>query len=266
MYNENKKFVLLKLQFKFMDLGGVDVDVENIILAFLFLIAIIVPPQKNMGVNGFAKNWDHYIESPSKKLIVPRLIQIRYCIGKSKINIITYISFMVDFANWLICILMFPAMLVFKDDALKIAILIFAITYMIINLPIGIARTICVLKVSKKQRFTIQSEEYDTAISIVETTEKKRTLAYRNAIRQHKEYVNIIEPFLKDFERCISKENGKAYISEDNLKWAIDKIFPKYKKRIFYSISNEEPQNRLLIISLTRDNRVITKVKLQNLR
>lgn len=236
---------------------------ENIILAILFLISIIIPPQKNMGVNGFAKNWDHYIERPNKKLILPRIIQIRYGMGKSKVNIITYISFVVDFVNWIMCIVMLPIVLIFKDDALKIAILIFAITYLIIVLPVGIIRTICVLKISKKQRFAIQSEEYYMAISIAEAMAKKRGLAYRNAIRQHKEYVNIIAPFLKEFERCVSKEEGKVYISEDNFNWATDKIFPKYKRRISYSVSNEDPQNCLLIIVLKRDNRVITKVKLQ---
>ena len=41
-----------------------------------------------MGVNGFMKNWDHYIENPGKKFVLPRFIQIRYSIGNPKVNII----------------------------------------------------------------------------------------------------------------------------------------------------------------------------------
>ena len=40
-------------------------DKYKTIFAILFIIAIIIPPQKNMGAKGFMKNWDKYIEKPA---------------------------------------------------------------------------------------------------------------------------------------------------------------------------------------------------------
>ena len=244
-------------------------DTENIILVLFLLIAIVIPPQKNMGVNGFMKDWDAHIEKPNKKLSPPKLIQIRYGIGKSSINIITYISFLVDFSNWLMCIVMLPCVLVFKDESLNIAILIFAIVYMTINLPIGIVRTICTIKISKKQnldkRNSIQPEEYVIAYMLAETATRRRSSEYREARQRHKEYVNIIAPFLKEFEKCIDKKNGDVYISDDNLNWAIDKIFPKYQKHLSYNISKEDSSSRLLTISLIRGDKVIKQLQVKSL-
>ena len=234
-------------------------DTENIILALLLLIAIVIPPQKNMGVNGFMKKWDAHIEKPTKRLFPPKIIQFRYHIGKSSINIITYLSFLVDFVDWAMCIAMLPCVLLFRDKTLDISILIFALIYMSINLPIGIIRTICSLKISKKHKIKMNTDGYVEMRSLAETV--KRKPAYREAMQKHKEYLEIIEPFLKEFEKCIDKKSGDLYISNENLKWAIDKIFPKYKKHLSYNISSGTLSNCLLTISLIRDNRVIKQVQ-----
>ena len=238
-------------------------DEWNICLALLLLTAIVIPPQKSMGAKGFMNNWDLYIEKPVKKMSPPKLIQVRYRIGKTPINIITYLTFFVDFADWLMCIAMLPCVLLLQDESLDIAIVVFAILYMAINLPIGIVRTICCLKISKKQKVKVDTEEYVAAHSFAETVMRNRSYTHREAMRKHKEYIEIIEPFLKEFERCIDKEKGVRYISDDNLRRVIDVVIPKYQKHLSYSVSSEVSQKRLLTIHLLRNNRVIMQVPIK---
>ena len=85
----------------------------------------------------------------------------------------------------------------------------------------------------------------------------------RKAMRKYKEYTDIIAPFLKDFEKCLKKKNGMRYISEDNLKWLIDKIIPKYENHLTYNILSKEPQNKILTIYLIKSNEVIIQVPIK---
>ena len=127
-------------------------DWQSGVWVIFLVIAIVLPPQKHMGVNGFKKNWDVHIETPAKRLFPPKFIQYRYDIEKKPINIITYLSYLADFANWLICIAMLPCVLILKDKFYTTAFLIFAYVYFFINLPIGIARIVCTTKIAKKQK------------------------------------------------------------------------------------------------------------------
>lgn len=232
----------------------------NIGLALLLLIAIVIPPQKNMGAKGFMNDWDSLIEKPNKKLSPPRLIQIRYRIGKSPINIVTYLTFLIDFANWMLCIVALPCVLFFQNAALDVVIAVYAVVFFTINLPMGIARTICTLKISKRQKIKINTEEYVAARSFLETFTNKSN---KEALRKHKEYVKIIEPFLKEFEKCLFKIKGVEYITNDNLQWAIDRIIPKYKKYLSYRVSNETSVKRFVSIYLLKDNKVIKQVPIK---
>ena len=58
-----------------------------------------------MGAKGFMNDWDHLIERPSKRLSPPKFIQFRYNIGKSRINIITYLTFLADFADRMLALI-----------------------------------------------------------------------------------------------------------------------------------------------------------------
>ena len=230
-------------------------DEYNIIWAILFLIAIIIPPQKTMGAKGFMNDWDHLIERPSKRLSPPKFIQFRYNIGKSRINIITYLTFLADFADWVMCILILPCVLFLKDKFFDTAFIIFAILFFLINLPISIERTVCTIKIAKKQKIKLYTKEYVAMRSIAEAL-----ITHRKAMRECKEYTAIIAPFLKEFEKCLKKKKGIRYIPEDNLKWVIDKIIPKYQKHLTYNVFSKEPQKTLLTIYLIKDNKIIIQV------
>lgn len=132
-------------------------DEYNIIWAILFLIAIIIPPQKTMGAKGFMNDWDRYIEKPVKRLPPPKLIQIRYKISSTPINIITYLTFLIDFVVWVMFIVMLPCLLFLKDKLFDTAFIMFIIIYLLINLPIGIVRTVCINKIAKKQKVKLQT-------------------------------------------------------------------------------------------------------------
>lgn len=231
------------------------------LVAVLLLIAIVVPPPKNMGVNGFMKNFDYHIEKPAKRLTPPKFIQFRYGIEKSNINIITYLSFLVDFADWLMCIALLPCVLILKDEFYDTAGVIFAIIYICINLPIGIARTVCSQKIAKKQKVKLNSEEYVAMRSLAETFAS--SLSTKKEQREYEKYVSNIHPFLKEFEKCLSKNKGIKYISNDNLKYAINKIFPKYEKHLYYIISNGEYENKFLSVHLVENDKILIQIQIK---
>lgn len=238
-------------------------DKSSIILALLLLIAVIIPPQRTMGAKGFMSNWDRYIEKPVKRLPPPKIIQARYKISNAPINIITFLTFLVDFADWVMCILMLPCVLLFQDELLDISILVFALLYMAINLPVGLMRTVCSLKISKKKKIKVNTEEYVAMRTIAETVARKPSSAHRDAMQKYMEYVEIVEPFLKDFERCLKKKKGIQYIPEDNLKWLIDKIIPRYEKHLLYNVLSENPQKKLLTICFKKSNEIIIQVPIK---
>lgn len=238
-------------------------DKSNTILALLLLIAIIIPPQKNMGAKGFLNDWDRDIEKPIKRLPPPKTIQARYKISNSPINIITFLTFLVDFADWIMCILMLPCVLLFQGKSFDISILVFALLYMVINLPVGIMRTVCCLKISKKKKIKMNTEEYVAIRTIAETVAQKPFSTQRDAMQKHKEYVEIIKPFLRDFKRYLKGKKGKQYISEDDLKWLIYKIIPKHEKHLSYNVSSESPQKKLLTIYLKRSSEIIVQVPIK---
>lgn len=238
-------------------------NVYRSVWALLLFIAIVLPPQKHMGVNGFKKNWDAHIETPAKRLSPPKFIQYRYDIGKRPINIITYLSYLVDFANWLLCIAMLPCVLIFKDSLFDVVTSVFAFIYFFINLPIGIARTVCTGKIAKKQKTKLVTEQYAEMRSVAEAIVKTRSPAYRETMRETREYFEIIKPFLNEFEKCIKTKKGKLYIPEDNLKWLIDKIIPKYQKHLAYTVSSEEPSNKVLTVYCIRNNKIIEQVPIK---
>lgn len=230
----------------------------NIIWAIFFLIAIIIPPQKTMGAKGFMNNWDRYIEKPVKRLSPPKLIQIRYKISNAPINIITYLTFLIDFAVWIMFIVMLPCFLFLKGKLFDTAFIMFVIVYLLINLPIGIARTVCTIKISKKQKVKLQTEQYVAIKTIVESLATQR-----KSMRKYKEYTDNIAPFLKDFKKCLNKKKGTRYIPETNLKWLIDKIIPKYEKYLSYNISSENPQKKLLTIFAKKSNETIIQIPIK---
>lgn len=238
-------------------------DKQNIILSLLLLIAVIIPPQKNMGAKGFMNNWDRYIEKPIKRLSPSKLIQFRYKISDAPINIITYLTFLVDFADWVMCILMLPCALLLKDKSLDISFLIFALLYMTINLPVGIIRTVCSLKISKKQKVKLNTEKYVAMQSVAEAVMRKPSSEYQKAMQEHKEYVKITEPFLKDFKKCIKNRKGVQYISEDDLRWSIDRIIPKYKKHLTYNVSSKKPQEKILTICLVKSSKILLQIPIK---
>lgn len=162
-------------------------DEYNIIWAILFLIAIIIPPQKIMGAKGFMNDWDRYIEKPVKRLPPPKLIQIRYKISNAPINIITYLTFLIDFAVWVMFIIMLPCLLFLKDKFFDTAFIIFVIVYLLINLPIGIARTVCTIKIAKKQKTKLQTDQYVAMRTIAELL-----VTQRKAMRKYKEYTILL--------------------------------------------------------------------------
>jgi hypothetical protein len=82
-------------------------------------------------------------------------------------------------------------------------------------------------------------------------------------MRKYKEYTDIIAPFLKDVEKCLKKKKGIRYIPEDNLKWLIDKIVPKYQKYLTYNILSKEPQNKILTIYLIKSNEIIMQIPIK---
>lgn len=236
-------------------------DEWNIPLALVLLIAILLPPQTIMGANGFMKSWDAHIERPAKRLPPPKLIRLRYNIRKAQINIITYLSFLAEFVDWLMCIVLLPCVLFLEGRALNIALLVFFILFWTINLPIGILRTACCLKIAKKQKSKLNTEEYVVARSLAETL--MRSFKQRKVMREYKYRVEIIDPFLREFEQCLDKKNGVQYISDDNWKWAIDRIIPKYQKHLSYSISSEPSQDRLLTIHLKRNKQMILQIPIK---
>ena len=233
-------------------------DEYNILWAILFLIAIIIPPQKTMGAKGFMNDWDRYIDKPVKRLSPPKLIQLRYKISDAPINIITYLTFLIDFTVWVMFIVMLPCLLFLKEKLFDTAFIIFVIIYLLINLPIGIARTVCTVKIAKKQKIKLQTEQYVAMRTIAGSL-----VTQRKAMREYKEYKDIIAPFLKDFEKCLKKKKGIRYIPDDNLKWLIDKIIPKYQKHLTYNVLSKEPPNKILTICLTKNNKIIIQVPIK---
>jgi len=240
-------------------------DEYNITWAILFLIAIVVPPQKTMGARGFMNNWDSSIEKPAKRLPPPKLIQIRYKISNAPINIITYLTFLIDFAVWIMFIVMLPCLLFLKGKLFDTAFIIFVIVYLLINLPIGIARTVCTIKIAKKQKVKLQTEQYVAMRSAAEALVilRKARREYKEIMRKNKEYTGIIAPFLRDFERCLKTKKGIRYIPEDNLKWLIDKIIPKYQKHLAHNVLSTGPTEKILTIYLTKRNESIIQVPIK---
>ena len=240
-------------------------DEYKTIWAILFLIAIILPPQKAMGAKGFMNDWDRYIEKPVKRLPPPKLIQIRYKISNAPINIITYLTFLIDFAVWVMFIVMLPCLLFLKDKLFDTAFIIFVIVYLLINLPIGIARTVCTIKIAKKQKVKLQTEQYVATRSIAEllVMQRKDRREYKEIKEKNKEYTDIIAPFLKDFEKCLKTKKGNRYIPEDGLKWVTDKILPKYKEHLTYSVLSEDPKNKILTICLTKNSESVIQVPIK---
>lgn len=241
---------------------------SNIGLAIFLLIAVLIPPQKYFGARGFMFNWEHLIEKPAKRLSPPKFIQFRYDIGKTPINIITYLVFLADFADWVLCIALLPCVLLFKGDILDIAIVVYIIVFFIINVPIGIAHTICVCRIAKKKKIKLYSEQYVAMRTLATLLISQHSPEQKEAIQQCKEYEEIIEPFLKDFERCLKKKKGVRYISEEGLKWVIDKIIPKYQEHLTYNISGKEPKSteppkKLLTIYLIKNNKPIIQVPIK---
>lgn len=232
----------------------------TILWVLFLLIAIVIPPQEYMGAKGFMVNWDHYIEKPAKRLAPPKFIQVRYGIGKSRINIITYLTFLGDFANWLTCVVMLPCLLILKDSFWDTAMIVFGIIFVLINFPIGIVRTVCTIKTAKKQKIKLHTEEYSAMRSIAEVLASKPFSSHRKFMREYKEYTEIITPFLKEFEKCLKTQKGKQYISEDGLKWVTDRIVPKYQKHLIYNVLSEEPKNKILTIYLIKNNEIIIQV------
>lgn len=241
---------------------------SNIGLAIFLLIVILIPPQKYFGASGFMFNWDHLIEKPAKRLSPPKFIQFRYDIGKAPINIITYLVFLADFADWVLCIVSLPCVLLFKGDILDVAMVVYVILFFIINVPIGIADTICVFRIAKKKKIKLNTEKYVAMRTLAELLISQHSPEHKEVIQQCKEYEEIIEPFLKDFERCLKKKKGVRYISEEGLKWVIDKIIPKYQEHLTYNISGKEPKSteppkKLLTIYLIKNNKTIIQVPIK---
>lgn len=232
-------------------------DKYKTIWAILFIIAIIIPPQKNMGAKGFMKDWDKYIEKPVKRLPPPKLIQIRYKISNAPINIITYLTFLDDFACWVMLIAMLPCLLFLKGELLDIAFIIFVVVYFLISLPIGIARTVCTNKIAKKQKVKLHTEQHVAMRSLTETH-----AAYRKAKREHK-HTEIMLSFLNDFERCLKKKKANYILPEDNLEWVINRIMPKYEKHLTYSILSEDSKNKTFAVYSIKSNKVIIQVPIK---
>lgn len=241
---------------------------SNIGLAIFLLIAVLIPPQKYFGARGFMIAWDHLIEKPAKRLSPPKFIQFRYDIGKTPINIITYLVFLADFADWVLCIALLPCVLLFKGDILDVTIVVYAFVFFIINVPIGIAHTICVCRIAKKKKIKLNTEQYVAMRTLPTLLISQHSPEQKEAIQQCKEYEEIIEPFLKDFERCLKKKKGVRYISEEGLKLVIDKIIPKYQEHLTYNISVKEPKSteppkKLLTIYLIKNNKTIIQVPIK---
>ncbi len=232
-------------------------DEYKTIFAIYFLIAILIPPQKNWGVKGFMNDWDRYIEKPVKRLSPPKLIQFRYKISNAPINIITYLTFLVDFAFWVMLIVMVPCLLFLKGKLLDTVFIIFAIVCFLINLPIGIVRTVCTSKIAKKQKVKLHTEQYVAMRSLAETL-----VVYRKAKREHKR-TQIMLSFSNDFERCLKMKKASYILPEDNLKWVTNKILPKYKKHLTYSILREDHKNKLLTVCWIDSNEAIIQVSIK---
>lgn len=241
---------------------------SNIGLAIFLLIAVVFPPSKYFGARGFMLDWDHLIEKPAKRLYPPKFIQFRYDIGKTRINIITYLVFLVDFADWVLCISLLPCVLLFKGDILDVTMVVYAFVFFIINVPIGIAHTICVCRIAKKKKIKLNTAQYIAMRTIAALLILQHSPVQKEAMQWCKEYEEIIEPFLKDFERCLKKKKGVRYISEEGLKWVIDKIIPKYQEHLTYNISGKEPKSteppkKLLTIYLIKNNKTIIQVPIK---
>ena len=170
---------------------------------------------------------------------------------------------MVDFANWLLCIAMLPCVLIFKDSLFDVVTAVFAFIYFFINLPIGIARTVCTTKIAKKQKAKLVTEQYAEMRSVAEAIVKTRSPAYRETMRETREYFEIIKPFLNEFEKCIKTKKGKLCMPEDNLKWLIEKIIPKYQKHLAYTVSSEEPSNKVLTVYCIRNNKIVEQIQVK---
>lgn len=213
-------------------------------------------------------DWDHLIEKPAKRLSPPKFIQSRYDIGKTPINIITYLVFLADFADWVLCIVSLPCVLLFKGNISDVTMVVCAFVFLIINLPINIAGTICVCIIAKKKKIKLNTEQYVAMRTLATLLISQHSPEQKEAIQQCKEYEEIIEPFLKDFERCLKKKKGVRYISEEGLKWVIDKIIPKYQEHLTYNISGKEPKSteppkKLLTIYLIKNNKTIIQVPIK---
>lgn len=240
-------------------------DEYKTIWAILFLIAIILPPQKTMGAKGFLNDCDIYIEKPVKRLSPPKLIQIRYKISNAPINIITYLIFLNDFALWVMLIVMLPCVLFLKGKLLDTAFILYVIVYVLINLPIGIVRTVCTIKIAKRQKVKLQTEQYVAMRSLAEKINREFEIKkeLREFDREYKKYETSIKPFLKEIERCLSKRKGVKYISYANLKYVIDRIFPKYEKMLYYSVSNGEYRSKLLSVYLTENDKILIQIQIK---
>jgi hypothetical protein len=93
--------------------------------------------------------------------------------------------------------------------------------------------------------------------------QRKARREHKEIMRKNKEYTDVIAPFLKDFEKCLKTKKGIRYIPEDNLKWLIDKIIPKYKKHLTYNVLIKEPTEKILTIYLTKRNESIIQVPIK---
>jgi len=148
---------------------------------------------------------------------------------------------------------------------LDTAFIIFVIVYFLINLPIGITRTVCTNKIAKKQKVKLHTEQYVAMKSATEALvmRRKAMREHKEIMQKNKEYTDVIAPFLKDFEKCLKTKKGIRYIPEDNLKWLIDKIIPKYKKHLTYNVLSKEPTEKILTICLTKNNESIIQVPIK---
>ena len=170
---------------------------------------------------------------------------------------------MADFADWLYCIAMLPCVLILKDKYFDTVSIILVIIYFLINLPIGIARNVCTSKIAKKLKAKLVTEQYAEMRSVAEAIVKTWSPAYRETMRETREYFEIIKPFLNEFEKCIKTKKGKLYIPEDNLKWLIEKIIPKYQKHLTYTVSSEEPSNKVLTVYCIRNNEIVKQIQVK---
>ena len=84
----------------------------------------------------------------------------------------------------------------------------------------------------------------------------------RKAKREYKR-TQIMLSFLNDFERCLKMRKAHYILPEDNLKWVTNKILPKYKKHLTYSILREDHKNKLLTVCWIDSNEAIIQAPIK---